>query len=226
MKARPDAILRTEQAAYVDSLLPPRDPLRARMERLAHDESIPISDPEVGHLLEILAAGARAERILEIGTAIGYGTLCLARGAPQATVTTIDRDPEIQERARVFLTEGEVLDRVELVTGQAVDVIPTLSGPFDLIYLDGDKESYRRCLDLGLQKLRVGGLMVVDNLLWKGEIADPPAAGLSDSARHVETFNVYFMIHPQLRAVVLPVGDGVGIATKRVPLITDMGGPY
>lgn len=226
MKARPDAILRTEQAEYVDSLLPPRDALRARMELVARDESILISDPELGHLLEILARASGSQRILEIGTAIGYGTLCLARGAQEATVTTIDHDAEILDRARTFLAEGEVLDRVELVTGEAEDVIPSLPGPFDLVYLDGDKASYRRCLDLSLQKLRVGGLMVVDNLLWRGEIADPPAEGLSENARHVETFNVYFMIHPQLRSVVVPLGDGVGIATKKVPLITDMGGPY
>ncbi len=226
MKARPDAILRPEQAEYLDSLLPPRDALRARMEEAAREESIPISDPELGHLLEILARAAGARRILEVGTAIGYGTLCLARGAPEAKITTIDHDPEIQERARGFLAEGEVLDRVELLTGRALDLIPTLQGPFDLIYLDADKADYRRCLDLGLQRLRVGGLMVVDNLLWQGEIADPPAAGLSDTARHIETFNVYFMIHPQLRAVVLPLGDGVGVAAKQVPLITDLGGPY
>ncbi len=226
MKARPDAILRTEQAEYLDSLLPPRDSLRARMEKVAAEESISSSDPEVGQLLEILARGVGAERILEIGTAIGYGTLCLARGAPEARVTTLDRDAAVQERAREYLAEGEVLDRVEMMTGEAVDLIPRLQGPFDLVYLDGDKSSYRRCLDLSLQRLRVGGLMVIDNLMWKGEIADPPAAGLSDNARHIETFNVYFMIHPQLRAVVLPLGDGVGLATKRVPLITDMGGPF
>ena len=219
-------ILKAEQAEYLAILLPPRDELRAQMERLAAEEGIPIATPELGHLLEILAKGAGRTAILEIGTAIGYGTLCLARGAADARVTTIDRDPEIQARARGFLEQGEVLDRVEFVTGEALEVIPSLAGPFDLIYLDGDKASYRRCLDIALQKLRVGGLMVVDNLLWGGEIADPPLDGLGDSARAVETFNSYFMIHPQLRALVLPLGDGVGIATKRQPLVTDLGGPY
>ncbi len=226
MKHSSDAILKTAQAEYLDSLLPPRDALRAKMEAVAHAESIPIADPELGHLLEILARTAGAERILEIGTAIGYGTLCLARGAPDARVTTIDRDAAVQARAHAFLEEGKVAERIDFLTGEALEILPTLTGPFDLVYIDGDKASYRRCLDMGLQRLRVGGLMVIDNLLWKGEIADPPAEGLSDNARHVETFNVYFMIHPQLRAVVLPLGDGVGVATKRVPLITDLGGPY
>jgi caffeoyl-CoA O-methyltransferase len=219
-------ILKEAQADYLESLLPPRDPLRARIESIAAEEGIPIAAPELGHLLEILARASGAQRILEIGTAIGYGTLCLARGAPGARVTTLDRDAEIQARARELLEEAGVLDRVELVTGEALELIPGLPETFDLIYLDSDKAGYRRSLDMALQKLRVGGLIVVDNLLWQGEIADPPLDGLSDSGRAVETFNSYFMIHPQLRALVVPLGDGVGIATKQKPLITDLGGPY
>lgn len=226
MNDRAHSILRPAQADYLDSLLPPRDPLRAKMEKVAEEEGIPIARPALGHLLEILAKGADCKAVLEIGTAIGYGTLCLARGASEARVSTIDRDAEIQTRARAYLEEAGVLDRIDLLTGEAVEVIPTLSGPFDLVYLDSNKATYRRCLDLALQKLRVGGLIVVDNLLWRGEIAEPPLEGLSESARAVETFNTYFMIHPQLRALVVPLGDGVGIATKQKPLITDLGGPY
>lgn len=226
MTHRADAILRAEQAEYVDSLLPPRDPLRTELERLADAESIPISDPKLGHLLEILARGVGASNILEVGTAIGYGTICLARGAPEARIATIDRSAETQQRARELLGDSGVLERIDFLTGEAVEILPTLPGPFDLVFLDGDKASYRRCLDIALQKLRVGGLMVVDNLLWHGEIADPPAEGLSESARHVETFNSYFMIHPQLRAIVVPLADGVGIATKQRPLVTDLGGPF
>jgi caffeoyl-CoA O-methyltransferase len=219
-------ILREAQADYLDSLLPPRDPLRARLEALAAEEELPIATPDLGHLLEILARASCSKAILEIGTCIGYGTLCLARGATEARITTIDRDPAMQERARELLAEGEVLERIDFVVGEALEVLPGLTETFDLVYLDCDKKSYRRCLDLALQKLRVGGLVVVDNLLWRGEIAEPPADGLSASARAVETFNSYFMIHPQLRALVLPLGDGVGVGTKLRPLITDLGGPY
>ena len=132
----------------------------------------PHSTPS-GKLSSILARARGARRILEVGTAIGYGTLCLARGAPQAVVLTIDPDPERRELARGFLARGGVLDRVELIDGEALSVLPRLDGPFDLVYLDALKEEYRRYLDQVLPKLAIGGLVVVDNLLWKGRIAEP-----------------------------------------------------
>ena len=229
MKDRPDAILRPDQAEYLDRLLPPRDELLAELEREAVAGSIPISDPEVGKLLAILARAAGARLILEVGTAIGYGTLWLARAAPEARVVSIDRDAERLERARQVMTRAEVADRVELVAGEALEVIQGLAGPFDLVYLDGDKATYRRCLDLALQRLRVGGLVVADNVLWKGHVADPPAESSAEdeeTSDTMATFNSYLMIHPQLDALVLPLGDGVGVAVKTKPLVTDLGGPF
>lgn len=229
MKDRPDAILHGEQAAYLDRLLPPRESLLAELEKEAAEASIPISDPEVGRLLAILARSSGAERILEIGTAIGYGTLCLARAAPEARVVSIDRDPERLATARRVLEKAGVLDRVDLLEGEALEILPGLAGVFDLLYLDGDKQSYRRCLDLGLQKLSVGGLVVADNLLWKGHVADPPVDESSDdeaTAEALATFNAYLMIHPQLESLVLPLGDGLGVAVKTKPLVTDLGGPF
>jgi predicted O-methyltransferase YrrM len=224
MKDRPDAILRTEQAAYLDRLLPPRDPLLAEMEALA-GRDVPISDPEVGRLLSILARARASRRILEVGTAIGYGTLCLARGAPEARVLTIDSDPERLETARRFLERAGVLERVELLQGAALDVIPRIDGPFDLVYLDAVKTEYRRYLDLLLPKMAIGGLVVADNLLWKGLVASPPDEPDRD-ADALRAFDGYLMIHPQLEAVVLPLGDGVGLAVKTRPTIMEMGGPF
>lgn len=229
MKDRPDAILRLEQARYLDLLLPPRDALLAAMERRAEEDGIPISDPEVGRLLTILARAGGARRILEIGTAIGYGTICLARGAGEARIVTIDRSPDRLAEAREWLERAGVLERVELVEGEALERLGAVEGPFDLVYLDGDKEIYRRCLDHVLPKMAVGGLVVVDNVMWKGRIAEPGLprdAGDERSSRAIEAFNTYLMIHPQLEAVILPLGDGVGLATKTRPLVTEMGGPY
>ncbi len=229
MKDRPDAILKSEQAAYLDRLLPPRGELLAELEREAAAESVPISDPEVGKLLALLARAAGARRMLEVGTAIGYGTLWLAQAVPEAHIVSIDRSPQRLARAREALTRAGVADRVELVEGEALEILPGLEGPFDLVYLDGDKATYRRCLDLGLQKLRVGGLVVIDNVLWKGHVADPPADASDEdeaAADAMATFNSYLMIHPQLEALVLPLGDGVGLAVKKKPLVTDLGGPF
>ncbi|MDH3744828.1 MAG: O-methyltransferase [Acidobacteriota bacterium] len=229
MKDRPDAILRPEQAWYLDRILPPRDALLVEMEKNASAGEVPISDPEVGRLLGILARATKASRILEVGTAIGYGTLCLARGAPEATVTTIDRDPATLETARGYLERAGLRERVDFLEGEALEILPELQGPYDLLYLDGDKQSYRRCLDLGLQLLSVGGVVAIDNLLWKGHVADPPEsedAADDEVTELIAAFNGYLMIHPQLESLILPLGDGLGIATKTRPLVTDLGGPF
>ena len=225
MKDRADAILRREQAAYLDRLLPPREVLLAEMEAWSAAHDVPSSDPEVGKLLSILARSRAAKRILEVGTAIGYGTLCLARGAPEARILTIDPDPERREQARGFLARAGVLERVELIDGEALQVLPRLEGPFDLVYVDALKQEYRRYLDLALPKMALGGLIVVDNVLWKGRVAEPPEERDRD-ADAIRAFNGYLMIHPQLEAVVLPLGDGVGLAVKTKLTIMELGGPF
>jgi predicted O-methyltransferase YrrM len=227
MKHRQAEILYPAQESYLEHLLPPRDPLLAEMEVRAAAEGIPISDPEVGRLLAILARAAGARRIVEVGTAIGYGTLCLARGAPEARVVSIDCDPERLAVARGYLERGGVADRVELVEGVALDVLSRLAGPFDLAYIDAVKQEYRRYLDLLLPHLRVGGLVAIDNLLWKGYVAAPPEGEEEEpETTALRAFNGYLMSHPQLQAVVLPLADGLGLATKLKPLISEMGGPF
>lgn len=225
MKGDPAVILRREQERYLERLLPPRDALLAEMEEHARRDDIPIADPEVGRLLEVLARVKGALRIVEIGTAIGYGALRLARGAPQARVVTIDRDPAMLAAARGYLERGGVLDRVDLVEGEALDAIARLEPPFDLAWVDAAKADYRRYLDRLLPLVVVGGLLVFDNVLWKGRVAEPPDED-DPAADHLRTFNGYLMMHPQLAASVVPLGDGVALATKLKATILEQGGPY
>lgn len=225
MKSGAGILLQPAQERYLERLLPPRDPLLREMEERAAREDIPISDPEVGRLLGILARATGARLILEIGTAIGYGALCLARGAPEARVVTIDTDPQRLAEARGYLERAGVADRVELIEGAALEVLPRLAGPFDLAYVDAVKKEYRRYLDLLLPKLRVGGVVALDNLLWKGRVAEPPDENDPD-ADALRAFNGYLMMHPQLQSLVLPFGDGLGLATKVKPTMMEMGGPW
>jgi caffeoyl-CoA O-methyltransferase len=225
MKDRFDAILRPAQARYLDALLPPRDALLAEMEAYAAAHDVPISDPEVGRLLTLLARARNARRILEVGTAIGYGAICLARGAPDAQVVTIESDPSTAATARAFLTRAGLQSRVEVREGAALDLLHQLDGPFDLVYLDAAKREYRRYLDAALPRMAIGALLVADNLLWKGLVADPPEHP-DESADALRAFNGYLMIHPQLESVVLPFGDGVGLAAKSKPTVMEMGGPW
>ena len=228
MKDRIDAIVRSQQALYLERLLKPRDPLLREMEVKAAEDDVPISDPEVGLLLQILVRSIGAKRVLEVGAAIGYGTIWITRGNGEVVVSAVERNPERIAEGRAFVDREGASARVEWLEGEALDLMPTLTAPFDLIYIDVDKASYRRCLDAGLQLLRVGGLVVIDNLLWKGQVADPPEDfdNEDDQAEILRRFNNYFAIHPQLDSLVLPFGDGVGLGVKTQPLITELGGPF
>jgi predicted O-methyltransferase YrrM len=104
-----------------------------------------------------------------------------------------------------------VLDRVEIERGKALDVMPNLEETFDLLFIDAVKEEYSQYLDLGLQRLRSGGVVIVDNLLWGGKVA---TGDTESSTVGLREFNPYFINHPELIAEVLPVGDGLGYAVK------------
>lgn len=225
MKQGTGLLIQPEQERYLERLLPPRDALLREMEERAAQDDIPISDPEIGRLLGVLVRAAGARVVLEIGTAIGYGALCLARGAPEARVISIDNDPQRLAEARGYLERGGVADRVQLIEGAALDVLSRLQGPFDFVYVDAVKKEYRRYLDQLLPMVRVGGMIVFDNLLWKGHVADPPDED-DENADALRAFNGYLMMHPQLQAVVLPFGDGLGLATKTKPTVMEQGGPW
>lgn len=228
MKDRADAILRPAQAAYLEGKLRARDALLAEMEERAEAEGVPISDPEVGQWLRMLVRFSGARRVLEVGAAIGYGTIWMARGGETTLVTALERDDERRAVASEYVARAGLSDRIEFVGGEAVEVMRTLAPPFDLVYIDADKSDYRRLLDLSLQLLRLGGMVAIDNLLWKGQVADPPddPDDEDDQAETVRAFNGYFTMHPQLDALILPLGDGFGVGVKTKPLVTDLGGPY
>jgi caffeoyl-CoA O-methyltransferase len=212
MKARLDAIIQREQAEYLDRLLPPGDPLLTEMEAYAAEHRVPIADREVATFLEITARTTGARKALEIGMAIGYSVVHLARGmGEQGLVVTIEPSDEMIRASSGYLERAGLLDRVKIERGKALDVMPRLEGPFDLLFIDAVKEEYKQYLDLGLQRLRTGGVVIVDNLLWGGKVAGDDTESSTVALRE---FNHYFVNHPQLRAEVLPVGDGLGYAVK------------
>jgi predicted O-methyltransferase YrrM len=213
MKAKLDAIIQRDQAEYLDQLLTQSDPLLAEMEAYATEHRVPIADREVSRFLEITARISGARKALEIGMAIGYSVVHLARGmGEQGTVVTIEPNDEMIRAASGYLKRAGLLDRVEIEKGKALEVMPTLTETFDLLFIDAVKEEYSQYLDLGLPRLRTGGVVIVDNLLWGGKVAGDDAESSTVALRK---FNPYFINHPQLLAEVLPVGDGLGYAVKR-----------
>ena len=227
MARTPEALLRRLPARYLAGLRPPIDALRREMLATAEAEGVPVTHPDVARLWEALAAVAPAGRVLELGVGIGYGTLHLARGAHRGQIVGVDADPVRLARAAGFLERAGVASRVELLPGRALDLFDRLSGPFDLMVIDVDAADVRRCLDLALPLLAVGGRLAVDRMLLGGRVADPARRLDPDpEAVAMERFHPYLTIHPQLASVLLPVGDGVGLATKRRETLRELGGPY
>ena len=214
MKARLDAIIQREQAEYLDRLHTQPDALLADMEAYAAEHRVPIADREVALFLEITARVSRAEKALEIGMAIGYSVVHLARGmGERGLVVTIEPSEEMIRAAEGYLDRANLRKRVHIERGKALDVMPELDEAFDLLFIDAVKEEYRQYLDLGLPRLRLGGVVIVDNLLWGGRVAVENQDEESSTIA-LREFNRYFVTHPQLRAEVLPVGDGLGYAVK------------
>jgi predicted O-methyltransferase YrrM len=217
MKAQVGLIIHQEQEDYLERLLPERDLLLREMERFADAHGVPIADPEVAIFLEITTRGIRAQRVLEVGTAIGYADVFIARAlAPQGRVVTIDISAEMIGNAKAYVKRAGLDDRVEFYEGPALMVIPTLEGPFDLVYLDAVKGEYRDYLDLALPLVRIGGVVVCDNVLWRGQVASGRLSGeqYRQSTEALRDFNDYFVHHPQLLAQILPVGDGLAYGVK------------
>src|SRR5262245_50326709 len=212
MKARIDAIIQREQAEYLNQVLAQKDPLLAEMEAYAAEHRVPIADPEVARFIEITASTTGARKALEIGMAIGYSVVHLARGMGEGSlVVTIEPSDEMIAAASGYLDRAGLLDRVRIEKGKALDVMPHLNETIDLLFIDAVKEEYSEYLDLGLPRLRTGGVVIVDNLLWGGRVA----TGDTDSSTvALREFNPYFINHPQLIAEVLAVGDGLGYAVK------------
>ncbi|HKR14311.1 MAG TPA: O-methyltransferase [Pyrinomonadaceae bacterium] len=212
MKARIDAILQRDQAEYLDQLLPQTDRLLTEMEAYAAQHKVPIADREVAAFVEITARACGARKALEIGMAIGYSVVHLARGMGAGSlVVTIEPSDEMIAAASAYVQRAGIGERVRIERGKALDVMPNLEETFDLLFIDAVKEEYQQYLDLGLPLLRSGGVVLVDNLLWGGRVAGDNSETATVALRE---FNPYFINHPQLRAVVLPVGDGLGYAVK------------
>jgi caffeoyl-CoA O-methyltransferase len=215
MKARVDAIIQRDQAEYLDRLIGQNDPLLVEMEQYAAEHHVPIADREVARFLQITARAIRAERVLEIGMAIGYSVIHLARAMVEyGTVVTIEPNDEMIQVATGFLQRANVAGRVQLARGKALDMMPAFTETYDLLYIDAVKEEYKQYLDLGLPRLRSGGVVVVDNLLWGGKVAQPESADDESSTIALREFNHYFMNHRELRSEILSVGDGLGYAVK------------
>ena len=210
MKSRTDQVIKLVQAEYLDTLLPARDALLARMEAFAAEHNHPIADPEVGQLMKLLVRAKNPKHLIEVGTNIGYSVIVLGRecGA-ESVIETIELDRGILATAESSSPRRSLDCEVKFHEGAALEVLPTLAGPFDFVFIDCVKTEYEQYLDQLLPKLEPGAMIVCDNLLWGGKVAEGVHDPSTDALR---AFNRRITTDPRLATIVLPVGDGVGIS--------------
>jgi len=210
MKDRIDAILRRNQAEYLESTLPPRDALLEQMEKFADEHGHPIADPEVAQLVRALVRMKAPRRILEVGTNIGYSVIVMGRECgPEAVVETIEIDHNTLTTARQYVREASLPCRVVFHEGAALEVLPRLTGPFDFVFIDCVKTEYEDYLDALLPKVEAGAVIVCDNLLWKGKVAAGEHDANTDALR---AFNRRITTDERLITSILPLGDGTGVS--------------
>jgi predicted O-methyltransferase YrrM len=199
---------------YLQRVRPRADPVLAEMEAHGDRDRIPIVVPETGALLQILALAHGARRALEVGTAIGVSTLYIARGlADNGTVVSFEIDAERHRAAQSYLGRAGLLERADLRLQDAREGLPTLSGSFDFAFLDGVKAQYGDYFELVMPLLAPRAVLVVDNALMGGSVAD--REDRSEMASNLRAFNERLLSDPGLVATVTPVGDGVLVAVKR-----------
>ena len=198
---------------YLYRIAQPRDHLLQKMEEEADTGAVPIIGPLVGRFLYNLARSARAKNVLEIGTAIGYSGIWLARAvAPlKGSVTTIDKDPARVKTANHNISEAKLGKTIKVLEGDALEVLPKLREEYDFVFLDTDKSIYLDAFKMSIKKLRQGGLFVADNTLWGGDVAK---GGKSETTQIMIKFNKEVSSYPGLSTVIVPLRDGVTVGLK------------
>jgi len=198
---------------YILDLLPPRDPVIAEMEAFAAEHDVPIVGPAVGTLLQILTRSIGADRVFELGSAIGYSTAFFAQAVGRGgQVFYTDGNPANAERARGYLERMDLADRVTIRVGDAVASLEAATGYFDVIFIDVDKEGYPQALQAAAPRVRRGGYLLADNVLWSGRVVD---AQVRDAATEgIRQFNRRLFSLQEFRTVILPLRDGVAIARR------------
>jgi predicted O-methyltransferase YrrM len=209
--------IREEQVErYLHGLRPQRSEVMAEMEAVAERDSVPIVNWETGRFLATLCR-ALDPVVLEVGTAIGYSGLHMAEQLKRGRVTSLELDPDRAAQARASFERAGVADRIEIIEGDARETLAPLEGPFDLLFVDAVKTDYRDYIEIATPKLSDGALLVVDNLLMSGEVAAPEGADTrwaDDSLTSARELNIELTSGDVWLGSILPIGDGVGFATK------------
>ncbi|MFT8318329.1 MAG: O-methyltransferase [Sporolactobacillus sp.] len=216
-----------ELSAYASAFSSAENDLLRRMEKQAREIYIPIMQPSAVALLQQLIRWINAERILELGTAIGYSAIRMRLAAgSSAKITSIERDPEMICSAQTHIRELGLSDSIKIVEGDATDQLDAVkqNAPYDLILIDAAKAQYEKLFNTYARWLRPGGIIVTDNVFFHGlvcHIDDVRKKQLNRLVHKVDDYNHFLAERTDFDTVFLTVGDGLAISTKKRPKETE-----
>jgi len=209
----------TNQITYLEKLRNEEDSFILELETFAKENKIPILNWNSAEFLEQLIIITKPERVLEIGTAIGYSTIRIARNLNSgATVDTIELSRNNIPMAENNFIKSGLTEKIKLLEGNAKDIMPQLKDKYNFIFLDVDKEDYEELFYLSLTLLEKNGILFVDNLLWQGYAASDDTQipkKYKRSTDHIRKFNKLFLNESVINSSILPIGDGIGLGIKK-----------
>jgi predicted O-methyltransferase YrrM len=207
----------TRLEQYILDHTSPEDPVLAELNRETWVQTVHpqmVAGHLQGKILEMISRMLRPLRVLEIGTFTGYSTICLAKGLVEnGQLITIEKDDEITAFAEKYISRSGKADSIRLLRGDARNIIPTLNDSFDLVFLDADKDEYLDYYELVLPKVRTGGFILADNVLWGGKVIQEPQNG-DHFTNGILAFNEHIRLDKRVEQVILPIRDGIMLIRK------------
>lgn len=209
--------LQAELSQYIDEHASSESEVLRELNRETHAKVLMprmLSGHYQGRLLSLISKMIRPQRILEIGTYTGYSALCLAEGLTEnGKLITIDINDELKPMVEKYVHKAGMNHKIEIMNGDAGTIIPQLTDTFDLVFIDADKIRYSLYYDLVFDKVKSGGFILADNVLWSGKVVDPAATDKDTNA--LIAFNKKVSEDSRTEKVILPVRDGIFLIRKR-----------
>jgi caffeoyl-CoA O-methyltransferase len=198
---------------YLNNITPERDKVLQDMEAYAQEKNFPIIGPLVGRVLYSYAKAIQARRVLELGSGYGYSAYWFAKAmGPEGRVICTEGDEENALRAKEYFRRGKIADRIDFRVGNALQIMDSIEGEFDIILNDIDKRDYPKVVRKAVPRLRTGGLLISDNVLWSSRILE--ATHDADTAG-IATYNRMVYSSRNLFTIVIPIRDGVAVSVKQ-----------
>lgn len=203
---------------YILNYIEPEDEVLRELDRETHLKVLGarmLSGHLQGQVLTMLSKMIKPARILEVGTFTGYSAICLAKGLKEGgRLFTIEADDELEDFAAAFFEKAGLRDTIVQLTGKALEIIPSLNEPFDLVFLDADKREYVDYYNLVIDKIQGGGYIIADNTLWNGKVVEP-VNPRDEQTQGILAFNELVKNDPAVEKVILPLRDGMTIIRKK-----------